>query len=215
LDLTESWLDRCIKRFDQTEPLYGHHQSLFPIVQGCVYTDLRKRAAEHIASLNREGYAIGGLSVGEPAEVMYEMVEVVNNILPKDKPRYLMGVGTPENILEAIERGIDMFDCVMPTRNGRNGMLFTSEGIINIRNQKWRDDFSPIDTKGTTFVDSRFSKAYLRHLFVSNEMLGPQIASLHNLGFYLWLVSEARKMIENKQFSSWKKQMVKKVATRL
>ncbi len=215
LDLTESWLDMCIKRFDQTEPLYGHHQSLFPIVQGCVYTDLRKRAAEHIASLNREGYAIGGLSVGEPAEVMYEMVEVVNNILPKDKPRYLMGVGTPENILEAIERGIDMFDCVMPTRNGRNGMLFTSEGIINIRNQKWRDDFSPIDTKGTTFVDSRFSKAYLRHLFVSNEMLGPQIASLHNLGFYLWLVSEARKMIENKQFSSWKKQMVKKVATRL
>lgn len=215
LDLTESWLDKCIKRFDQTEPLYGHHQSLFPIVQGCVYTDLRKRAAEHIASLNREGYAIGGLSVGEPAEVMYEMVEVVNNILPKDKPRYLMGVGTPENILEAIERGIDMFDCVMPTRNGRNGMLFTSEGIINIRNKKWRDDFSPIDTKGTTFVDSRFSKAYLRHLFVSNEMLGPQIASLHNLGFYLWLVSEARKMIENKQFSSWKKQMVKKVATRL
>ncbi|MFP4555497.1 MAG: tRNA guanosine(34) transglycosylase Tgt [Bacteroidales bacterium] len=215
LDLTESWLDKCLKRFDETEPVYGHHQSLFPIVQGCVYTDLRKRAAEHIASLNREGYAIGGLSVGEPAEVMYEMVEVVNNILPMDKPRYLMGVGTPENILEAIERGVDMFDCVMPTRNGRNGMLFTSEGIINIRNKKWYDDFSPIDPKGTTFVDKRFTKAYLRHLFVSNEMLGPQIASLHNLGFYLWLVNEARKMIENKQFSSWKKQMVKRVATRL
>lgn len=215
LKLTENWLDRCIQRFDETEPLYGYRQTLFPIVQGCVYPDLRQQAAEYIANTNREGYAIGGLSVGEPAEVMYQMVEVVNQILPKDKPRYLMGVGTPDNILEAIDRGIDMFDCVMPTRNGRNGMLFTSEGIINIRNKKWSNDFSPIDQMGITFVDKRFSKAYLRHLFISSEMLGPQLASLHNLGFYLWLVGEARRRIEDGTFKTWKNEMVKKVATRL
>lgn len=215
LDLTENWLERCIKRFDETEPLYNHSQTLFPIVQGCVYPELRKRAAEHIANTNREGYAIGGLSVGEPAEVMYQMIEVVNEILPKDKPRYLMGVGTPDNILEAIDRGIDMFDCVMPTRNGRNGMLFTSEGIINIRNKKWSKDFSAIDLMGITFADERFSKAYLRHLFVANEMLGPQLASLHNLGFYLWLVDQARQRIEDDTFKPWKEQMVKKLAKRL
>jgi queuine tRNA-ribosyltransferase len=215
LHLTENWLDRCIKQFDETEPLYGHHQTLFPIVQGCVYTDLRQQAAEYVAKQDREGYAIGGLSVGEPAEVMYQMIEVVNEILPKEKPRYLMGVGTPENILEGIDRGVDMFDCVMPTRNGRNGMLFTSEGIINIRNKKWSHDFSPIDSMGTTFADTRFNKAYLRHLFVSNEMLGPQLASMHNLGFYLWLVGEARKKIEEGTFKAWKTLMVKKVATRL
>jgi queuine tRNA-ribosyltransferase len=215
LALTEDWLDRCIKRFDETEPLYGHSQTLFPIVQGCVYPELRKRAAEYISKTNRDGYAIGGLSVGEPAEIMYQMVEVVNEILPKEKPRYLMGVGTPENILEAIDRGVDMFDCVMPTRNGRNGMLFTSEGIINIRNKKWQDDFSPIDLMGITFADHRFSKAYLRHLFIANEMLGPQLASMHNLGFYLWLVTQARQKIEEGSFKVWKDQMVKKVATRL
>lgn len=215
LDLTQHWLDRCIKQFDSTEPKYGYSQTIFPIVQGCVYPDLRRKAAEYIAKLNREGNAIGGLSVGEPAEVMYEMVEVVNEILPKDKPRYLMGVGTPENILEGIARGIDMFDCVMPTRNGRNGMLFTSEGIINIRNLKWKDDFSPIDINGLSFVDIRYSKAYLRHLFISAEMLGPQIASLHNLGFYLWLVKEARKHILQDDFSQWKNQMVKKLSVRL
>jgi queuine tRNA-ribosyltransferase len=215
LQLTENWLDRCIRRFDETEPLYGHNQTFFPIVQGCVFPDLRRKAAEYVASTNQKGHAIGGLSVGEPTDVMYEMVEVVNEILPIDKPRYLMGVGTPENILEAIERGVDMFDCVMPTRNGRNGMLFTSEGIINIRNKKWNNDFSPIDTNGITFIDNRFSKAYLRHLFISGEMLGPQIASLHNLGFYLWLVGEARKNIEMGTFKSWKNEMVTKVAKRL
>lgn len=215
LDLTENWLERCIKRFDETQPLYGHNQTLFPIVQGCVYPELRKRAAENIAKTNREGYAIGGHSVGEPAEVMYQMIEVVNDILPKDKPRYLMGVGTPDNILEAIDRGVDMFDCVMPTRNGRNGMLFTSEGVINIRNKKWSNDFSPIDKMGTTFADDRFSKAYLRHLFVANEMLGPQLASLHNLGFYLWLVGQARQKIEDGTFKPWKEQMVKKLVQRL
>lgn len=215
LDLTENWLSRCIARFDETEPLYGYSQTLFPIIQGCVYPDLRRRAAEYIAKTNREGYAIGGLSVGEPAEVMYEMIEVVNEILPAEKPRYLMGVGTPENILEAIDRGIDMFDCVMPTRNGRNGMLFTSEGIINIRNKKWSTDYSFIDTNGTTFVDKQYNKAYLRHLFVSNEMLGAQIASLHNLGFYLWLVNEARTNIENGTFKIWKESMVKKLSVRL
>jgi len=215
LDLTENWLDRCIKRFDETDPLYGHAQTLFPIVQGCVYPDLRRRAAEFISKKDRDGYAIGGLSVGEPADVMYEMVEVVNEILPKEKPRYLMGVGTPENILEAIDRGVDMFDCVMPTRNGRNGMLFTSEGIINIKNKKWADDFGPIDPSGLTFVDTRYSRAYLRHLFVANEMLGPQIASMHNLGFYLWLVSEARKKIENGTFKVWKEALVKKLSVRL
>ncbi len=215
LDLTERWLIRCIDRFNSTEPLYGHSQAMFPIVQGCVYPELRKRAAETVAALNCEGNAIGGLSVGEPAEVMYEMIEVVNAILPASKPRYLMGVGTPENILEAIARGVDMFDCVMPTRNGRNGMLFTSEGIINIRNKKWENDFSPIDPNGTTFADRRYSKAYLRHLFVSSEMLGPQLASIHNLGFYLWLVAEARLQIANGTFEEWKNKMTKRVATRL
>ena len=215
LALTEDWLTRCINRFNETEPLYGYNQNLFPIVQGCVYPDLRKQAAEFIANQNSNGIAIGGLSVGEPAEIMYQMVEVVNEILPKEKPRYLMGVGTPENILENIDRGIDMFDCVMPTRNGRNGMLFTSEGIINIKNQKWQHDFSPIDPMGTSFVDSRYSRAYLRHLFVSGEMLGPQIASLHNLSFYLWLVNEARKQIIQGNFKSWKNQLVKKVTVRL
>jgi queuine tRNA-ribosyltransferase len=215
LTLTENWLDRCIKRFNETEPLYGFEQHLFPIVQGCVYPELRKQAAEFIAAKDSNGIAIGGLSVGEPAEVMYQMVEVVNAILPKEKPRYLMGVGTPENILEAIDRGVDMFDCVMPTRNGRNGMLFTSEGIINIKNQRWQNDFSPIDPAGKSFVDSRYSRAYLRHLFVAGEMLGPQLASLHNLGFYLWLVTEARKHIIEGSFKSWKDQLVKKVTVRL
>ncbi|MHC1705608.1 MAG: tRNA guanosine(34) transglycosylase Tgt [Tenuifilaceae bacterium] len=215
LDLTQHWLDRCLKQIDITEPKYGYNQSLFPIVQGCVYSDLRKKAAEHVASLNCDGNAIGGLSVGEPAEIMYQMVEVVNEILPKDKPRYLMGVGTPENILEAIALGVDMFDCVMPTRNGRNGMLFTSEGIINIRNLRWKDDFSPIDPNGLTFVDIRYSKAYLRHLFISAEMLGPQIASIHNLGFYIWLVKEARRRIISGDFYEWKQQMVKKITARL
>lgn len=215
LYLTENWLDRCIKRFDETEPLYNYQQTLFPIVQGCVYPDLRRRAAEFVATKNRDGYAIGGLSVGEPAEVMYQMVEVVNEILPIEKPRYLMGVGTPDNILEAIDRGVDMFDCVMPTRNGRNGMLFTSEGIINIRNKRWSNDFSPIDPQGATFVDQRFTKAYLRHLFISKEMLGPQLASIHNLGFYLWLVGEARRRIEDGTFKSWKDQLVKKLVVRL
>jgi queuine tRNA-ribosyltransferase len=215
LDLTEHWLKRCLKRFDETEPRYGFSQTLMPIVQGCVYPELRRRAAESIAALNPDGYAIGGLSVGEPAEVMYQMIEVVNAILPESKPRYLMGVGTPENILEAIARGVDMFDCVMPTRNGRNGMLFTSEGIINIRNQKWRNDFSPIDPLGSNFVDTRYSKAYLRHLFVAGEMLGPQIASLHNLSFYLWLVKEARRRVIRNEFNSWKNSMVKKLTVRL
>ncbi len=215
LQLTENWLDRCINRFDETSPLYGYSQTLFPIVQGCVYPDLRRRAAEFIAQKDREGYAIGGLSVGEPADVMYEMIEVVNEILPVEKPRYLMGVGTPDNILEAIDRGVDMFDCVMPTRNGRNGMLFTSEGIINIKNKKWANDFSPIDPNGLTFIDKRYSRAYLRHLFVANEMLGPQIASLHNLGFYLWLVGEARNKIDNGTFKTWKEALVKKLPVRL
>lgn len=215
LDLTQQWLERCIKRFDETEGLYGYSQTLFPIVQGCVYPDLRRKAAEHAASLNREGYAIGGLAVGEPVEQMYEMIEVVNEILPQEKPRYLMGVGTPVNILEAISRGVDMFDCVMPTRNGRNGMLFTSEGIVNIRNLKWRNDFSPIDPNGVAFVDTTYSKAYLRHLFISDEMLGAQIASMHNLAFYLWLVKEARRHILEGTFAPWKDAMVPKLSRRL
>jgi len=215
LDLTMRWLMRGLKRFDETKPLYGHRQTFFPIVQGGVYPELRRKAAYQIAELGREGNAIGGLSVGEPTELMYEMTEVVNEILPKDKPRYLMGVGTPENILEGISRGIDMFDCVMPTRNGRNGMLFTSEGIINIKNKKWENDFSPIDVNGTSFVDACYSRAYLRHLFVSKELLGLQIASIHNLAFYLWLVGEARAKIEDGTFSIWKTQMVKKIASRL
>lgn len=215
LALTQQWLERCVNRFDTTEPKYGYSQTLFPIVQGCVYPDLRKQAAEHVQKFDRDGYAIGGLAVGEPAEVMYEMIELVNGVLPAGKPRYLMGVGTPVNILEGIARGVDMFDCVMPSRNGRNGMLFTSEGIVNIRNQKWRTDFSPIDPNGTTFVDSIYTKAYLRHLFIADEMLGAQIASLHNLGFYLWLVGEARRQIQQGTFAEWKNQMVVKLATRL
>lgn len=215
LDLTESWLDRCIKRFNETEPKYGYSQALFPIVQGCTYRDLRKRAAEYVASKGAEGNAIGGLAVGEPVDVMYEMIEVVNEILPKDKPRYLMGVGTPVNLLEAIERGVDMFDCVMPTRNGRNGMLFTAEGIINIRNQKWRDDFSPIDPMGHCFADTAYTKAYLRHLAVSGEMLAAEIASLHNIAFYMWLVDEARRRILDGTFAQWKDEMVVKLMRRL
>lgn len=215
LDLTMRWLLRGLKRFDETEPLYGHSQTFFPIVQGGVFPELRRKAAEQISELGREGNAIGGLSVGEPTELMYQMTEVVNEVLPKDKPRYLMGVGTPANILEGISRGVDMFDCVMPTRNGRNGMLFTSEGIINIKNKKWENDFSPIDTNGLSFVDSSYSKAYLRHLFASQELLGMQIASIHNLAFYLWLVNTARQKIQDGTFSGWKDSMVVKLAQRL
>jgi queuine tRNA-ribosyltransferase len=215
MELTHRWLDRGIKHFDETEPLYGHSQTFFPIVQGCTYKDLRQQSATYAAAKEREGYAIGGLAVGEPTEVMYEMIEVVNEILPKDKPRYLMGVGTPINILEAIERGVDMFDCVMPTRNGRNGMIFTSNGIINIRNEKWKNDFSPLDEHGTASIDHSCSKAYLRHLFVSKEILGLQIASIHNLAFYLWLVGEARKHINEGDFSTWKKSMVEQMNQRI
>ena len=215
LELTHRWLERCFDRYAQTTPKYGYHQSLFPIVQGCTYPDLRSRSAEFVQQFDAEGYAIGGLAVGEPAPVMYEMIELVNGILPKDKPRYLMGVGTPTNILEAIERGVDMFDCVMPTRNGRNGMLFTSEGVINIRNQKWRDDFSPIDPAGFCFVDTHYTKAYLRHLAISGEMMAAQIASMHNLAFYLWLVGEARRRILDGTFLAWKREMVVKLGRRL
>jgi queuine tRNA-ribosyltransferase len=215
LALTKQWLERCRTRMQATEPLYGYAQALFPIVQGCVYRDLRREAAEHAAALEADGYAIGGLSVGEPAEVMYEMIEAVTPALPQHKPRYLMGVGTPVNILESIARGIDMFDCVMPTRNGRTGMLFTSEGIINIKNQKWANDLSAIDPNGLAFVDSTYSKAYLRHLFMSGEMLGPQIASLHNLSFYLWLVRTAREQIAAGTFMKWKNKMVKKLTCRI
>jgi queuine tRNA-ribosyltransferase len=215
MQLTHRWLERCIKRFNTTGPEYGYNQSLFPIVQGSVYKDLRSQSAETIASWNADGNAIGGLSVGEPAEVMYEMTELVCGILPESKPRYLMGVGTPVNILESIALGVDMFDCVMPTRNGRNGMLFTKEGIINIKNEKWKQDFSAIDPDGDSFVDCTYSKAYLRHLFASKEMLGPMIASIHNLRFYLWLVEEARKQIIKGSFFAWKTAMVKKIAQRL
>ena len=215
LGLTHRWLDRCFKRFNETEPLYGYSQSLFPIVQGCTFKDLRRESAEFIASKNADGNAIGGLAVGEPAEVMYEMIEVVNEILPKEKPRYLMGVGTPANLLEGIERGIDMFDCVMPTRNGRNACLFTSEGIMNMRNRKWADDFSPIDPNGTASVDLFYTKAYLHHLFKAQELLALEIASIHNLAFYLWLVGEARKHIIAGDFTSWKEIMVKRVTNRL
>lgn len=215
MGLTHRWLDRCFKRFNETEPLYNYNQSLFPIVQGCTFKDLRRESAEFIASKNADGNAIGGLAVGEPAEVMYEMIEVVNEILPKDKPRYLMGVGTPANLLEGIERGIDMFDCVMPTRNGRNACLFTSEGIMNMRNRKWADDFSPIDLNGTASVDLFYTKAYLHHLFKAQELLALEIASIHNLAFYLWLVGEARKHIIAGDFSTWKDIMVKRVTNRL
>lgn len=215
MELTHRWLARGVKHFDETEPKYGYSQTFFPIVQGCVYPDLRRQSAEFIASQNREGYAIGGLAVGEPTEVMYDMIEVVNEILPEEKPRYLMGVGTPINILEAIERGVDMFDCVMPTRNGRNGMLFTSQGIMNMKNEKWKNDFSPLDEFGTSYVDKVYSKAYVRHLFVSKELLAMQIASIHNLAFYLWLVSEARAHIAQGDFSMWKKEMVFRLGQRL
>ena len=215
LGLTERWLDRCFKRFNETEPKYGYRQSLFPIVQGCVYPDLRIRAAENVAAKEADGNAIGGLAVGEPTEKMYEMIEVVNGILPKDKPRYLMGVGTPINILEAIERGVDMFDCIMPTRNGRNGQLFTAYGTMNMRNKKWEADFSPIDPEGASFVDRIYTKAYLHHLIKVNEILGLQIASIHNLAFYLWLVKEARRHIIAGDFSAWKTRMVAQLNNRL
>ena len=215
LALTERWLDRCFNQYHKTQPKYGHYQSLFPIVQGCGYPDLRAKAAENVLQYNADGYAIGGLAVGEPTDVMYSMIEVVNAVLPENKPRYLMGVGTPINILEGIARGVDMFDCVMPTRNGRNGQLFTSEGVINIRNKKWENDFSPIDPNGTTFVDHTYSKAYLHHLVVCGEMLAAQIASLHNTGFYLWLVGEARKHIIAGDFAQWKTMMVEKLGRRL
>ena len=215
MELTHRWFKRGIQHFDSTDPLYGHSQTFFPIVQGGGFRDLRTQSAEFIASQNREGNAIGGLAVGEPTEVMYEMVELVNGILPQDKPRYLMGVGTPVNILENIALGVDMFDCVMPTRNGRNGMLFTSQGILNMRNEKWKNDFSPVDSEGTSFVDHHYSRAYLRHLYVSKEMLAAQIGSIHNLAFYLWLVGEARKHIIAGDFYEWKEIMVKRLATRL
>lgn len=215
MELTHRWLARGLQHFDTTEDKYGYSQTFFPIVQGCVYPDLRRQSAEFIASQQREGNAIGGLAVGEPAEKMYEMIEVVNEILPADKPRYLMGVGTPENILEGIERGVDMFDCVMPTRNGRNGMLFTSEGIMNMRNEKWKNDFSPLDPNGTSYVDYSYTRAYLRHLFISKELLAMQIASIHNLAFYLWLVKEARRHILAGDFVSWKKEMLTRVSRRL
>ena len=215
MERTHRWLDRCCDRFNSTEPKYGYEQALFPIVQGCVYRDLREQSAEFIASKNASGNAIGGLAVGEPTEKMYEMIELVNVILPKDKPRYLMGVGTPANILESISRGVDMFDCVMPTRNGRNGMIFTSEGIINLKNEKWKFDFSPLDPNGETFVDAQYSRAYVRHLFVAGEILGPMIASLHNIGFYLWLVRESRKHIIGGDFAEWRDEMLQKVTRRL
>lgn len=215
MELTHRWLDRGLSHFDATEPVYEYGQTFFPIVQGSSHRELRIRSAEYIASKGREGNAIGGLAVGEPTEVMYEMVELVNGILPKDKPRYLMGVGTPANILENISLGVDMFDCVMPTRNGRNGMLFTANGIMNMRNEKWKDDYTPLDPNGTSFVDHAYSKAYVRHLFIAGEMLASQIASMHNLAFYLWLVGEARKQILAGTFAEWKRVMVPRVSARL
>lgn len=215
MHLTHRWLDRCIAHLEKVPPKYGYEQSLFPIVQGSVYKDLRVQSAEYIASKGADGNAIGGLSVGEPVEQMYEMTELVCDILPKDKPSYLMGVGTPINILENIALGVDMMDCVMPTRNARNGMLFTSKGIINIKNKKWEDDFSPLDPDGHTYVDTYYTKAYLRHLFAANEFLGKQIASIHNLGFYLWLVREARRQIIAGTFSQWKTKMVNDMSNRL
>lgn len=215
MERTHRWLDRCVDRFNSTEPKYGYRQSLFPIVQGCTYADLRTHSAEYIASKGCDGNAIGGLAVGEPTETMYEMIEVVNAILPKDKPRYLMGVGTPANIIEAISRGVDMFDCVMPTRNGRNGMIFTSEGIINIKNERWKNDFSPIDANGSSFVDTHYSKAYLRHLIISKELLGAVIASVHNLAFYLQLVKTARKHIIEGDFTQWRDMILPKLTSRI
>jgi len=215
MEMTQRWLDRCFTQFEKTTPKYGHSQSLFPIVQGAVYPELREIAARNVLQYNSDGYAIGGLSVGESEKDMYAMIEVVNEILPENKPRYLMGVGTPVNILEGIDRGIDMFDCVMPTRNGRNGMLFTQKGVMNMRNKKWADDFSPVDPDGTSFVDHHYSRAFLRHLVISGEMLGAQIASQHNLAFYLWLVKEARKHILANTFKSWKEEMVQQLSVRL
>lgn len=215
MEITHRWLKRCTNRFENTQPHYGHEQTLFPIVQGSVYRDLRKQSAEVISSFGAGGNAIGGLSVGEPHEVMYEMTELICGILPKDKPRYLMGVGTPANILESIALGVDMFDCVMPTRNGRNGMIFTRRGFMNMLNNKWKDDYSMLDEEGTSFVDTQYSRAYVRHLFRSGELLGGMIASLHNLSFYLWLVGEAREQIRTGTFRAWKNEMVKKVSTRL
>lgn len=215
MKLTHKWLQRCCDHFDATQGHYGYSQTLFPIVQGSTFRDLRQESAQFISDCGREGNAIGGLSVGEPKEVMYEMTELVCSILPKDKPRYLMGVGTPENILECIGLGVDMFDCVMPTRNARNGMLFTREGIINIRNQKWQKDYNEIDPHGDAFVDTAYSRAYLRHLFVAGEMLGPMIATIHNLSFYRWLVKEARHQIQESNFANWKREMTPKVTQRL
>ena len=215
LQLTHNWLKRCFDRFNTTQPLYGYQQSLFPIVQGCTYKDLREESARYVTQFNADGYAIGGLAVGEPAEVMYEMIEVVNAILPLNRPRYLMGVGTPTNLLEAISRGVDMFDCVMPTRNGRNAMLFTSQGVMNMRNRKWQDDFTPIDEAGTSYVDRQYTKAYLHHLFKAKELLAMQIASIHNLAFYLELVRQARQHIEEGNFTAWKSQMIPQLQQRL
>ena len=215
LGLTTRWLMRGWKHYKETEGKYGYSQAYFPIVQGCTYPELRRQSAQTVAELGADGNAIGGLAVGEPAEVMYDMIEVVNEILPKDKPRYLMGVGTPANILEAIDRGVDMMDCVMPTRNGRNGMLFTAHGIMNMRNKKWANDFSPIQEDGPSYVDRMYSKAYLRHLFISNEILAMQIASIHNLAFYLWLVGEARRHILEGDFKIWKTEMVERITRRL
>lgn len=215
LDLTHRWLERGWKRYRETESPYGYHQSYFPIVQGVTFPELRRESARRIADLEADGNAIGGLAVGEPTEKMYEMIEVVNEILPTDRPRYLMGVGTPANILEAIDRGVDMMDCVMPTRNGRNGMLFTSEGIMNMRNKKWADDFSELDPNGTSYVDHAYSRAYVRHLFIAGELLAMQIASIHNLSFYLWLVGEARRHILSGDFASWKPMMIERVTRRL
>lgn len=215
LRLTQRWLERGWRRYKETEGLYGYSQAYFPIVQGVVYADLRRDAAKHVADFGADGNAIGGLAVGEPAEKMYEMIEVVNEILPADKPRYLMGVGTPANILEAIDRGVDMMDCVMPTRNGRNGMLFTAHGVMNMRNKKWADDFSSIQEDGPSYVDRAYSRAYLRHLFIADEILAMQIASIHNLAFYLWLVGEARRHIFAGDFKAWKAQMIENVTRRL
>ena len=215
LTLTHNWLKRCFERFNSTSPLYGYEQTLMPIVQGCVYKDLRRESAEYVCSFNADAYAIGGLAVGEPTDVMYEMIQVVNEILPQDRPRYLMGVGTPENILEAISLGVDMFDCVMPTRNGRNAMIFTRRGIINMRNAKWADCFEPVDAESDCFVDQVYTKAYLHHLFKAKELLAMQIASIHNLAFYLWLVGQAREHILAGDFADWKKMMVQEVTRRL
>ena len=215
MERTHRWLDRCIQRFDSTPDMYDYKQHLFPIVQGCVYKDLRQEAAKYLRDLDRDGYAIGGLAVGEPTEQMYEMIEVVNDVLPENKPRYLMGVGTPWNILEAIERGVDMFDCVMPTRNGRNGMIFTQNGVMNLRNKKWEDDFTELDPCGTSFVDHHYTRAYVRHLIHAQEMLGLEILSIHNLAFYLWLVGEARKHILAGDFKAWKDDITPRLMQRM